>query len=117
MSTYSSECLEGRFCDFALKLSEKGSEGDSEGGSGQHKVGQTGRKRSSRRSMGPRHGHLHAFSDSFLTEFSEVRSLLAPQNTLCEGCAPPLHSLMLYSLLNEETLGKSQGDGWICALW
>src|SRR5215208_7009689 len=46
------------------KLSEKGSEGDSEGGSGQHKAGQTGRKRSSRRSMGLRHGRLWDFSDS-----------------------------------------------------
>ena len=56
---------------YLLKLSEKGSEGDSEGGSGQHKAGQTGRKRSSRRSMGPRHGRLHAFSDSFSTHSGE----------------------------------------------
>ena len=54
-----------------MKLSEKGSEGDSEGGSGQHEAGQTGRKRGSRRSMGPRHGRLWDFSDSFITEFSE----------------------------------------------
>jgi hypothetical protein len=50
-----------------MKLSEKGSEGDSAGGSGQHKAGQTGRKRDSRRSMGPRYGRLWDFSDSFLT--------------------------------------------------
>src|SRR5215216_5999919 len=60
--------------NFALKLSEKGSEGDSEGRSGLHEAGQTGRKRGSRRSMGPRHGRLWDFSDSFLTEFSEVRA-------------------------------------------
>ena len=53
------------------KLSEKGSEGDSEGGSGQHKAGQMGRKRDSRRSMGPRHGRSWDFSDSFSTHSGE----------------------------------------------
>jgi hypothetical protein len=47
-----------------MRLSEKGPERDSEGGSGHDEGGQTGRKRGSQRSVVPRHGRLRDFSDS-----------------------------------------------------
>jgi hypothetical protein len=57
---------------FALKLSEKGSERDLEGGFGRYAEAEMAPKVPSRQSVGLRHGCFQGFSDSFLTDFSEV---------------------------------------------
>ena len=53
--------------NFALKLSEKGSEQRTEGGFGRYEEVEMVRKEPSRRSVGLRYGHLQDFSDSLLS--------------------------------------------------
>src|SRR5215218_8425632 len=59
--------------DFRLKLSEKGCEQRSERGFGRYRGAETGRTVPLRCPGRPRLTHLRDFSDSFITEFSEVR--------------------------------------------
>src|SRR5215217_379196 len=61
--------------DFRLKLSEKGCEQRSERGFGRYRGAETGRTVPLRCPGRPRLTHLRDFSDSFLTEFSEVREV------------------------------------------
>jgi hypothetical protein len=55
--------------NFAMRLSEKGSEQRSEGGFGRYEEAERGRKEPSGRSVGLRHGYQKDFSDSLITQF------------------------------------------------
>jgi hypothetical protein len=105
--------------NFALKLSEKGSEQRSEHGFGQYSGAKTGRKVPFGCLMRPRPGHLRDFSDSFLTAFSEVyskRVLCSPEACVLQKLLFPPHALQKLLRLREKLVEKPRDkvDGIEC---